>query len=655
MATLVSSHHGSYETTVVMSVHARQAPESWELERQRLDSTTLVPVGLVLLALVGLGASNGGYFPSSWGWSALVFAVAGALALLVRERIDISRLEVVYLASFAVLFFWTALSLLWTSTVTATMLEVERTLSYATFAVALILIARRVDVQAVLAAALVAITALTAYGLATRLLPSDLTAFDPIGGNRLSEPLGYWNALAALTAIGSVLAVGFAARARSLIVRGLSAAALVVLLPTLYFTFSRGGWIALFAGLILLIALDPSRLQLMTTVLVAAPWPILALWASSTSKGLTTLGSSLSDARSDGRRLLVVLAVLAVAAFAATIVLAVGPGRVAVGPSVRHMFGSALVVVPAVVVVATVIALGGPTRIYHKAVDSVRTTSPDVRGDQTQRLFSLSSHGRLDLWSSAVDEAKAHPVLGAGAGAFEQWWYEHRPVQAAVRDAHNLYLETTAELGLVGLAALLVLVVAPLAAAVRARRQPFVPVACAGWVVYLVHAAVDWDWEMPALTLAGLTCAGVVLVADRRRSSIVDMAVRFGVVGLLSAASVLAFVGMNGNRALTNARAAFARDDLAATVHEARKAGRWAPWSSEPLQLRADAAIQQGRLRDARDLYRRAISKDRENWELWLGLALASHGHVRSAALAHAERLNPLANQIRQLRLPRVR
>src|SRR4029078_5034331 len=134
---------------------------------------------------------------------------------------------------------------------------------------------------------------------------SELTTFDPIGGNRLSEPLGYWNALAALTAIGTVLAIGFAAKARSLIARGLSAASLVVLLPTLYFTFSRGGWIALFAGLILLIALDSSRLQFITTGFVAAPWPILALWASHTSKGLTTLGSSLSDARSDGRRLLV--------------------------------------------------------------------------------------------------------------------------------------------------------------------------------------------------------------------------------------------------------------------------------------------------------------------------------------------------------------
>ena len=36
--------------------------------------------------------------------------------------------------------------------------------------------------------------------------------------------------------------------------------------------------------------------------------------------------------------------------------------------------------------------------------------------------------------------------------------------------------------------------------------------------------------------------------------------------------------------------------------------------------------------------------------ELWLGLALASHGEARSRALDRAADLNPLATQIRQLR-----
>ena len=83
-----------------------------------------------------------------------------------------------------------------------------------------------------------------------------------------------------------------------------------------------------------------------------------------------------------------------------------------------------------------------------------------------------------------------------------------------VRDAHGLYVEMLAELGPLGLAGLLAIVVTPLVAAVRARRSPLVAPALAGFVALAVHAGIDWDWEMPAVMIAGLTCAGVLLLAN---------------------------------------------------------------------------------------------------------------------------------------------
>src|SRR5947208_693938 len=65
-------------------------------------------------AIVGLGATNGGYFPSSWGWSALVFSWTALLALLVRGRVVLSRYEVAFIAVIGTLLAWTALSLFWT-------------------------------------------------------------------------------------------------------------------------------------------------------------------------------------------------------------------------------------------------------------------------------------------------------------------------------------------------------------------------------------------------------------------------------------------------------------------------------------------------------------------------------------------------------------
>ncbi|CAN5666157.1 hypothetical protein BH18ACT13_BH18ACT13_01500 [soil metagenome] len=49
--------------------------------------------------------------------------------------------------------------------------------------------------------------------------------------------------------MGSLLALGFAGRARTLAVRALAAAAPVLLVPTIYFTFGRGPWIAFAAGI----------------------------------------------------------------------------------------------------------------------------------------------------------------------------------------------------------------------------------------------------------------------------------------------------------------------------------------------------------------------------------------------------------------------
>ena len=62
------------------------------------------------------------------------------------------------------------------------------------------------------------------------------------------------------------------------------------------------------------------------------------------------------------------------------------------------------------------------------------------------------------------------PLLGTGAGSFEAHWFRERSVAFHARDAHNLYLETLAELGPVGLALLLATLALPLLALPAARR-----------------------------------------------------------------------------------------------------------------------------------------------------------------------------------------
>ena len=126
----------------------------------------------------------------------------------------------------------------------------------------------------------------------------------------------------------------------------------------------------------------------------------------------------------------------------------------------------------------------------------------------------LVGEQRPRYWHVAWREYTDHKLLGSGAGTFDEYWLRWRTVPSYARDAHSLYLETLAELGPVGLALLLAALTLPLLA-LRGGRDPLRATAAAGYVAFLIHAGVDWDWELPATTIAGLLCGSALLVAAR--------------------------------------------------------------------------------------------------------------------------------------------
>src|SRR5262245_23409195 len=251
-----------------------------------------LPLGLAAgLVVGGLAFANGGYFPVSWGWAGLALFWIAALALAFDVAPEAGTLERLFLSAMAGLAAWIFLSLLWTSSVPRTVLEGERMVVYLGAGTAGVLLLRRRSVAALLVGLWAAITITSGYGLLTRLFPDRLGSYDPVAGLRLSDPVGYWNAFGILAAMGTLLALGLAARSGP-VVRCFAAGSTVVLTLTLYFTFSRGGWIALFSGLAAAIMVDRRRLQLITTALVLAPWCAVTIWTASTSQPLTRAGGS---------------------------------------------------------------------------------------------------------------------------------------------------------------------------------------------------------------------------------------------------------------------------------------------------------------------------------------------------------------------------
>ncbi|MEX0673850.1 MAG: hypothetical protein WD067_03690, partial [Gaiellaceae bacterium] len=168
------------------------------------------------LAVGGLAAADGGYFPHSWGWASLGLAWAGAAALVLRERVELGRAELAVLALLGAFAGWTLLSALWTESVPLTALEAERALLYVLGLAAFLLLGPS---RGLTAGVVVAVGAIAVWNLAA--------------GD--AEPVGYTNGLALLMALGTVLAFRHPP--------------LLVLVPLLLVVLvrmdSRGGWLAL--------------------------------------------------------------------------------------------------------------------------------------------------------------------------------------------------------------------------------------------------------------------------------------------------------------------------------------------------------------------------------------------------------------------------
>ena len=140
---------------------------------------------------------------------------------------------------------------------------------------------------------------------------------------------------------------------------------------------------------------------------------------------------------------------------------------------------------------------------HRHAADSFTAPVPRSDGQLGRRLFSASGNGRSDYWRVALNEFDSEPFHGVGAGNYDPDYYRLRRTTDAIEQPHSLELQTLAELGLVGLALLLAFLGGVGWAAVRAHR--IAPAAAAGpfaaLVTYLVHSPLDWDWQMPAVTL----------------------------------------------------------------------------------------------------------------------------------------------------------
>ena len=347
--------------------------------------------------------------------------------------------------------------------------------------------------------------AIVLVGLSERLAPWLVTLErTAAAGGRLSAPLGYWNAMGAVAAIGLALCAGLAGDpSRPRHVRASAAAAAPVLGAGLALSFSRGGLLAAAAGLVVVLLARPSPAQLRAATVVGG-----AAAAAGVVAALLPAVKDLDGARTaQGTALSAVLVLVAVGAAAAQRGFARREARgdlhtrpVALRRP-RLLAGAAAAVVLAGVLLAAGSGRGTPES-----------------GATAERLATVQSN-RYSYWRVAVSTWADHPLIGAGSGAFNVEWLREREIDEGARDAHSLPLETAAELGLAGLLALGLLIGGVVAGAARLQRAAPGAGAAAfgGLAAWSVHVSLDWGWEMPSVSLLAVLLAAAVVSAAPAR------------------------------------------------------------------------------------------------------------------------------------------
>jgi len=429
-------------------------------------------------------------------------------ALLAERPLPRSAPGRVAIAGAALLAAWTALSMAWTPVSSAALDDTQRVLLYfgALVAAAAFLVpgrsARWLE-PGLAAGALVVI----GYGLSERLVPwlVELERSESAAA-RLEQPLTYWNAMGLVGAIGLVLAARLAGDpSRALGLRRAAAAACAPLGAGVYLTFSRGSLVALVAGLAVLAFLLPRRGQLVAiaVALGAGVLGAVAVGVFPWVRGLEEGGNH--DVQ--GAAALVLLAGIAAAA-----ALVAGRQAAAERPVAEEPHAPRRTVLA--LAVAAVVVIG-------VAVTATNEARPELRrpptGATPSRLVSVESN-RYSYWRVALEVFGEHPLAGTGSGGFRVEWLKRRDVDESVVDAHSLVVETAAELGLVGLVFLALMLGGVAACARRAYR--LAPEASAGAsavaAAWVTHSLLDWDWEMPAVTLIAVACAGALIAAADR-------------------------------------------------------------------------------------------------------------------------------------------
>ncbi|MGI8804863.1 MAG: tetratricopeptide repeat protein [Thermoleophilaceae bacterium] len=624
---------------------------------------------VVAVAFAVLAYSEGGLEP---GFRAgvtifLWLVVILGLALGRFPRAAIPRpalLAGLLLAAYAA---FSGLSLFWADDSGAAFNEVIRVLVFLGLFVAVVIVSSAGGARSWLVGLAFGIGAIALIALLDRAAPDLLAAGGeqreklPLAETDLSFPVGYWNGLGLVMAIGGLLYTWLGADARTRLGRAAATAAISVAGFALILTASRGSAAAAVLGAFVLLVFGRSRTVLVGNMLIGAAATVLTALAAA-ALAPDVFRRTVQDPGGEG--VLFLAAPLVVAAAAGLLRFALDR-PIAAYRAPRWSGAAAL---GAVILLALVtLAAGNPIR----AVERFAEPPAAERGvDETASLAAASGSGRFQYWETGFDAFTSAPIAGIGAGGFGAWWGENHTIAQRVIFVHSLFIGALAELGIVGLALVVAFLVVVATTGIRAWRPwgrgspdegetadrpagaahlgSAPAVALAVLAAGILSATIDWMWELPAafapvIVVAALLTGPALAPPPQRGRSRFGFGVGALVVGWL--AIVAALLSVFGEDKAGDSLEALERGKLAEAIDSADTAATLTPWSAQPYLLEAAALEGQGDLEAAQDAADEALERDSGDWAVWAVAARiqAKRGDLEAAfeSLSEANRRNP--------------
>jgi hypothetical protein len=569
--------------------------------------------GLILWGAIALGFLFG-YLPRGLPSRALAVPLISALGLLA----------------------WMLLSFHWSQSDERTTTEVARLLDYLGLITLAISSLNRHTFRAAAGGLSAAAFGVAGMALASRLDPGAFrNVVHLFGTDRLSYPLDYWNALGAWGAMTIAIGLAWSAHARSTPVRAAAVAGLPMAGLVVYLTYSRAGVVGVAVALVAVLGLGKNRWTVLIHAVAAGTGAAILILVARQHPEITNA----SGAAGAWTVFAALLAVSAACGATAVVTRNLRIDRLRLPGSVARPALLASVALFGLVVVAAHAPLSN-------AWDEFRNQrNLPTASDPASRLTTAG--GKRDLvWSSALAAFEAHPLDGIGPGTFEFWWTADARDPEFVRDAHSLYLEQLAELGLPGFVLLAGLLFGLLLAALAARGRldsgdiaASTAMICA-FIVFLVSAGVDWLWEETAV---GALAIGSISVAaaggssrlrrKERRGEILRPGVRTAIVLVALAAAVAQVPGLVSTQRIRASEDAVRAGDLQTARARAQESIDAQPWAASPHAQLALVDQQEGRLGEARREADAAVSREPTNWRWPLVLASieVQSGHPKDA------------------------